>query len=205
MTPPSGMRQPGARHSAPVLRAVLVARALLCAVVAWRIREVAPATASGLADLFREFVLIDGVLALIVALLVFTTGWHRGVAGIAALDGLLRLGASFALVYGPGIPDFAVSFVLYAGLLAIFAMFFGVLDVFEASRLRREPGRRRLALVLTATGVGTIVLAVTMFIMDPAIANYRNMLTAGAALQGVTMLAIAILAGSTRAPAPTAV
>jgi hypothetical protein len=194
-TPASRRRETGRTHFASALRAALVGRALVCAFVAWRILDLAPATASSLADAFREFVLIDGVLALIVALLVFTTRWHRGVAGLAALDGVFRLAAYWALVYGPGIPDFAVTFVVYAGLLAIGALSFGVLDVFEANRLRREPGVRRLAFVLAAAGVGTIVLAVAMFFMNPAIANYRTTLIVGVALQGLTMLAVAVLAG----------
>jgi hypothetical protein len=187
-TPASRRRETGRTHFASALRAALVGRALVCAFVAWRILDLAPATASSLADAFREFVLIDGVLALIVALLVFT-------AGLAALDGVFRLAAYWALVYGPGIPDFAVTFVVYAGLLAIGALSFGVLDVFEANRLRREPGVRRLAFVLAAAGVGTIVLAVAMFFMNPAIANYRTTLIVGVALQGLTMLAVAVLAG----------
>jgi hypothetical protein len=125
-TPASRRRETGRTHFASALRAALVGRALVCAFVAWRILDLAPATASSLADAFREFVLIDGVLALIVALLVFTTRWHRGVAGLAALDGVFRLAAYWALVYGPGIPDFAVTFVVYAGLLAIGALSFGV-------------------------------------------------------------------------------
>jgi hypothetical protein len=61
--------------------------------------------------------------------------------------------------------------------------------------MRHEPGVRRLAVVLAATGIGTILLAAAMFFMDPAIANYRTALVAGVALECATMIAVAVLAG----------
>jgi hypothetical protein len=184
--------------SATALRVAFIARSLLCIVFAWVFWNTRVTSAPDLAQLFARFVLLDGVSALIIAILIDLAGWHKAVAGIAAADGVMCLVAYAVLYLGPGIPYVAVTFALYAGLLAVFGGSFGVLDVIEAGRLRSAADMRGLSMILALAGLGAIALAITQFFMDPAISNYRSVLVAGAALQALTMLALAV-----RRPAAT--
>jgi hypothetical protein len=187
------------------LRASLVVRSLVCIFFSWTFWETHVTSAPDLAQLFATFVLADGALALIIAGLLLVAGWHKAIVGIAAMDGLMCLAAYVALHFGPGIPYFAVTLVLYTGLLAAFGFSFGVLDIFEASRLRRGSGAPGLRAILVAAGLGAIVLAITQFFMNPTIPNYEHILTAGAALQALTMLALAFTTAKEWArPTPTA-
>ncbi len=143
---------------------------------------------------------MDGLLAIVLAALVAATGWHRAVAGIAALDGVMRLAAYVVLRVAPGIPGFAVTLVVFAASIAIFGFLFGVLDLVEATRLRRATDVTGLSAILGSAGLGTIVLGVTQFVMAPSVEHYRDVLIAGAALESLTMFAVALLAPRNFAP-----
>jgi hypothetical protein len=176
------------------LRAALLARCLVSLVFAWHLHGARLASAPELADIFRTFVMVDGVLALAVAVLVLEARWHKALAALAAGDGLIRLAAYAALRFGPGIPYFAVTLVLYAGLLAAMGFFFGVLELVEANRLRRLARSNPLVVVLCLGGLATIALAATQFLMEPSPAHYRLVLIAGAVLESLVLFAVAAVA-----------
>ena len=176
------------------LRAALIARCLVCLFFAWRLAHASPTSATDLAGVFSQFVLADGLLAIALAVVVRGAGWDWAISAIAALDGAMRLAAYLVLYFAPGIPGFAVTLVVFAALLAVFGLFFGVLDIIEAKRLRSETGFKGLGAILGIAGLGTIALAVVQFFIQPSVAGYRNVFIAGVVLQALTMLTIVAFA-----------
>jgi len=180
------------------VRVLLIVRTVACAFFAWRLSASTPPSAPDLAEVFSRFALTDGLLAFALAVFIWTSGWHKGIAGLAALDAVMRLVAYRALAFAPGIPEFAVTLVLFAVMVAVFAFFWGVLDILEANRLHRETGSHGLGVVLCIAGVGAMALATGEFFVTPSLARYRELLSAGALLQALAMLAVVMLTGQKR-------
>jgi len=141
------------RHAS--LRFILVARgAASVAFVAW-----VSATSSTFAELlvpFMWFAGVDGVLSLLMAMLVIGIPlMRRGFAMIAALDGVWLVAAALTLHFGPGVPDFGLTLVLYLSVAAVCAFFVGVLKVSGARNLHKRVGRDALSASLLIAGVAT--------------------------------------------------
>jgi len=177
-----------------ILRAVLAARCVLDLVFAWRIQRIPESSLIDLADAFAPFALFDGIAASAVAVVGFAAWLPRGIVVLAATDAVLRLAAANALHFGPGISYFPMTIVLYVGLLAAFALAFGIAEAVEARQIEHELGRNPLSIALAIAGTATVALAVAQFAMLHIPAALRNLMTIGIALQALTMLAIAIAA-----------
>lgn len=174
-----------------MLRAVLVARCMLDLAFAWRIHRIPDASPIDLADTFAPFALLDGIAAFALAAVGFAAWLPRGIVVLAATDAMLRLAAANALHFGPGISYFPITIVLYVGLLATFALAFGIAETVEARHLEHQIGRNPVSIALTIAGVATVALAVAQFALLHVPGAFRNLLTIGIALQALTMLAVA--------------
>jgi hypothetical protein len=188
--------------SLPLLRIVLLVRCLVALAFAWHLHVAAPATFPTLAQAFVPYTTADGVLALLLALLSLGAGWHRGLAGVAAVDGLYRLAAAYVLRLGPGIPYVAVTLLLYVGLLATLGFLVGLAELVEATRLYRETGRSPMSTALGAAGLATVALGAVAFLIAPVPSSSRMLLMVGAVLQAVVLLAVAIGAGGVKRAPP---
>jgi hypothetical protein len=174
-----------------LLRVVLIVRCVLDVVFAWRIQRMPNSSIIDLADAFAPFALFDGIAGSAIAGVGFAAALPRGVVGLAAADAMLRLAAANALHFGPGISYFPMTIVLYVGLLAAFALAFGIAETIEAWELEHEAGRKPLSIALGFAGVATVALAVTQFALLHVPSAFKNLLTIGISLQALTMLAVA--------------
>ena len=139
---------------------------------------------------------------MIVAALAIGSGWRKGIAAVAVAGGLIRVSAALAIWYGPGIPYFAVTFVLYVGLLATLGFLVGLLELGEATRLWGDAGWRPLSVVLALEGCATVLLAIVAFFARPQPTTITRLLVAGAVLEAFALLAVAVHgAARPRAPA----
>lgn len=174
------------------LRLVLIARCLVSLGLVWLFQSAKPSTPPAIVVAFAPYAFIDGVLALIVAALVISAGWRKGIAAIAMFGGLIRVSAALAIWYGPGIPYFAVTFVLYVGLLATLGFLIGILELGEATRLWSAAGWRPLSVVLALEGCAIVLLAIVAFFATPDPVTISRLLVAGAVLEAFALLAVAL-------------
>lgn len=174
-----------------VLRAVLIARCVLDLGFAWQMYQTPHPSTIDLSEHFAPFALFDGIAAAAVAVVGFAAWLPRGIVVLAATDAMLRLAAANALHFGPGISYFPMTIVLYVGLLAAFALAFGIAEAVEAREIEREVGRNPMSITLAIAGIATVALAVTQFALLHEPDALKKLMTLGIALQGVTMLAVA--------------
>ena len=175
-----------------LLRLSFVARCLISVALAWHFAATRPSTPPQIVRAFAPYTFVDGVLALIVAGLVLSERWHKGLAAIAALGAFVRITAAMAIWYGPGIPYFAVTFVLYVGLLATLGLLVGLLELGEAVRLWSDIQWRPLSLLLALEGAATLGLAIVAFFATPAPLTISRLLIAGAILEAFALLVVAV-------------
>ena len=185
-----------------LLRTVLIVRCLLDLAFAWRVQGVADPSGIDLADVFAPFSLLDGIAALMVAIVGFPARLPPSIVLLAAADGTLRIAASAALHFGPGIPYFPVTAVLYVGVLAALGVAFGIGEEVAARQIEHEGGWNRLSIALAIAGAATVALGVTEFALLHSPRAFANLLTSGLAMQAMTMLAIA--AGARQEPSELA-
>lgn len=174
-----------------LLRIVLIARCVLDLAFAWRIQRIPSSSVIDLADAFAPFALFDGIAAFAIAVAGFAAWLPRGIVVLAAGDAMLRLAAANALHFAPGISYFPVTIVLYVGLLAAFALAFGIAETVAAREIEHEIGRNPLSIALAVAGAATVALAVAQFALLHVPNALKNLLTLGIALQALTMLAVA--------------
>ena len=175
-----------------LLRLVLVARCIVSLALVWFFVSARPSTPPEIVRAFAPFAFIDGVLALIVAGLAMTAGWRMGIAAIAVFGGIVRVAAALAIWYGPGIPYFAVTFVLYVGLLATLGFLVGLLELGEATRLWRDARWRPLSIVLAVEGCATVGLAIAALLTTPQPITIGRLLVAGAVLEAFAVLVVGL-------------
>ena len=175
-----------------LLRLVLIARCLVSLGLVWLFESAKPATPPAIVTAFAPYAFIDGVLALIVAALAISAGWRKGIAAVAMVGGVIRVCAALAIWYGPGIPYFAVTFVLYVGLLATLGFLLGLLELGEATRLWGDAGWRPLSVLLALEGCATVLLAIVAFFTTPQPIAVSRLLVAGAVLEAFALLAVAL-------------
>jgi len=108
------------------------------------------------------------------------------------VGGVIRVCAALAIWYGPGIPYFAVTFVLYVGLLATLGFLLGLLELGEATRLWGDAGWRPLSVLLALEGCATVLLAVVAFFTTPQAIAVSRLLVAGAVLEAFALVAVAL-------------
>ena len=175
-----------------LLRFVLIGRCLVSLGLVWVFESAKPSTPPAIVTAFAPYAFIDGVLALIVAALAISAGWRKGIAAVAMAGGLIRVSAALAIWYGPGIPYFAVTFVLYVGLLATLGFLLGLLEMGEATRLWDAAGWRPLSVILALEGCATVLLAITAFFTTPQPTTISGLLVVGAVLEAFALLAVAL-------------
>jgi hypothetical protein len=180
-----------------LLRLVLIGRCLVSLGLVWLFESAKPSTPPAIVTAFAPYAFIDGVLALVVAALAISAGWRKGIAAVAVAGGLIRVSAALGIWYGPGIPYFAVTFVLYVGLLATLGFLVGLLELGEATRLWGEARWRPLSVLLALEGCATVILAIVAFFATPEPTTISRLLVAGAVLEAFALLAVA-LQGATR-------
>lgn len=174
-----------------LLRVVLIARGVLDLGFAWRIGRIPNPSPVDLAEAFAPFALFDGIAAFAAAATAFAAWLPRGIVILAASDAVVRLAAANALHFGPGIAYFPMTIVLYVGMLAAFALAFGIAETLEAAQIEHETGRKPLSIALGIGGLATVALAVAQFALLSEPAQLGHLLALGIALQGLTMLTVA--------------
>jgi len=178
--------------SRTLLRGILIARCGVALAFVGLLWATTPSP-GGLAKPFAWFAAADGLLALATAACAVAVPILRGgFASVVAVDGLLHMAAAVALWVGPGIPDFVVTLVLYAGLVAAFALYVGLLEVAEARRLRRRIGRNPVSIALSIVGVASVAFGVATFLLHPRPELVRWALMTAAAIKGLALLGIAL-------------
>lgn len=175
-----------------LLRLVLIARCIVSLGLVWHFQSARPSTPPAIVTAFAPYAFIDGVLALIVAALAMSAAWRKGIAAIAIGGAVIRIGAALAIWYGPGIPYFAVTLVLYVGLLATLGFLVGLLELGEATRLWGDAGWRPLSVLLALEGCATVLLAIVAFFTTPKPLTISHLLVAGAVLEAFAVLAVAL-------------
>ena len=174
-----------------LLRSVLAARCVLDLGFAWHIQRLVDPSTIHLADAFAPFALLDGIAGLTVAIVGYAALLPPSIVVLAAVDAMLRLAAASALHFGPGIPYFPMTMVLYVGLLAAFGLAFGIAEAVAARQIEHDEGWNRLSIALGIAGLATVALAITQFALLHAPNVLERSLIVGIILQAVTMLAIA--------------
>ena len=175
-----------------LLRVVLVARCLVSLALVWFFASAKPSTPPEIMTGFAPYTFTDGVLALILAGLALSAGWREDLAAVVAFGGSIRVAAALAIWYGPGIPYFPVTFVLYVGILAALGFVLGVLELGEAGRLRADVGWRPWNIVLAVEGCATVLLAILAFFTIPEPIAVSRLLVAGAVLEAFAVLAVGV-------------
>lgn len=182
-----------------LLRLVLLVRCAVDLVFAWRIHQATPTTFAALLRSFEPFAVTDGMLALVLAPLVLAELWGAGASVVAVVDGLIRVGWAAMIRWGPGIPYFAVTIVLFSGLLATLGALVGVFQLAVAVQLRRRTGSTASGLALGVLGGVFILLAVVSFQFDVSPTTTGKVLLGSTLLQA---LAFAVMAISARPGRP---
>lgn len=177
-----------------ILRATLLARCTLCIGFVWYFLSTAPSSAHAILSGFEPYAFADGVLALAAALAAWAARWRGDVIGIGVLGGMVRVLAALAIRNGPGIPYFAVTYLLYVGELATLAFFIGLMELREARRLRSVVAWHSLSILFALEGAANISLGVIAFVVAPEPENVRRFLTSGALLEALSLAALLVLA-----------
>ncbi len=176
-----------------LIRAVLVARCVVSFVFAARL-GIAPAFShSEFVDPFIWFATVDGLLALGMGGLALTVPvLHGSFVRVAALDGLVLLGAALTLQLAPGIPHYFVTVLLYLALAGVFVLLIGLLKVVAAQRLERRIGGNALSGALAVAGFASIAFGVAAFLMRPEPDTAKWLLIAAALVEGLALLVAAL-------------
>jgi hypothetical protein len=185
-----------------LIRAVLIARCVVSVVFAARLGVVSASSNLALVNPFVWFATVDGLLALAMGGLALTVPvLHGSFILVAAIDGLLLLGAALTLRLAPGIPFYVVTTVLYIGLAGVIALVIGLLKIIVARRLERAMGGNALSGALAVAGFASIAFGAAAFFMHPEPTTVRLLLIAGALMEGLALLVAALRPWNT-APLP---
>ena len=138
----------------------------------------------------------DGVLALLLGAFALSARVPAAISVVAIVGGLIRVVAALAIWLGPGIPFFALTLVLYVGVLATLGFLFGLIEIVAGARLEQSVGRNPLSLVLVLEGLATATLGVVAFFAEPEPSTVRRLLMIGAALEALGLLVVAVRVGS---------
>lgn len=183
-----------------LLRLALVGRSILDFACVWYLARLTHPSPPAVAEAFVAFALLDGIAAAVLAVLSISARLPCGIAALAALDALLRIIAGSALHFGPGIPYFPITLVLYLGILVAFAFAFGIAEIVEARRLEREFGWSPLTVGIAVAGVVTLAIPVAQLTIFPEPERLPLLFAIGLSLQAVTMLGLAITVRADRLP-----
>ncbi|HJP85717.1 MAG TPA: hypothetical protein VJ852_06985 [Gemmatimonadaceae bacterium] len=141
---------------------------------------------------FAAFSAIDGVLALLLAVLILAAGWYRVLAALAGVDGLIRVCAALFVWFGKGMLSFPITLVLYLGVLATLAFLLALMRLSAAGRLYGELGKNPWTLVLIAQGVLIGALAAVAFFAAPDPARASRLLAFGEVINALALLAVGL-------------
>lgn len=153
---------------------------------------------------FGNYVLTDGLMAVVVAagsLLLSTSSgprWHRWLAPVlVACDAIVRLGAGVAIRGWPGIPYFPVTSVIYLSTIGVLTAWISFVELGVLAAVEREqhwhidgPVSPRIALI-AAGAVPMLLLGLKLVIAPPSTASGLRLLFAGYMLATSCGLAIA--------------
>ena len=176
-----------------LLRTVLIARCAASLVfVAW-MSATAPSFDEVL-EPFAWFAGVDGLLSLAQGILSFGIPLiRRALAMVAVLDGVWLVAASATLLYGPGVPVFGLTLVLYVSLAAVFAFFVGLLKITGARRLQNVAGSSAVTTALYVAGIASAAFGVAIFFIQPSAELLRHLLAIPAGIEGLVFLTVAVL------------
>jgi hypothetical protein len=178
-----------------LIRLTLAARCVACLWLAMHLATTAPSDYPVLAQAFAIYAVTDGALALLLALLTLMAHLPGAISVVAMVGGVIRVGAALTIWWGPGIPHFGLTTVLYLGVLATLGLLFGIIQILEARRLQRRIGQNPLSVILIGIGIGTIALAVVALIVNPLPIVLGRLLIFGTLVEALALLAVALRVG----------
>jgi hypothetical protein len=175
-----------------LLRLALLSRCVVSALFAWLIYSIEPPTHGLLFGVLERFLMTDGVLALLIVVASLGARWGSMFPAIAAVDGVVRIGAAVALDRAPGIQGFPVTMVLFTGLLAVLGFSIGLFMFLEAIRRGRESGGDGIGLTLWALGIVNVLLGASAFFGTLTPEASQTRLVTEASVQALAFAALSV-------------
>ncbi|HET7186587.1 MAG TPA: hypothetical protein VFI52_00470 [Gemmatimonadaceae bacterium] len=172
----------GETGAARTLRIILGARAVWDAAFALYLLQLRARSVAELLEAFVQFAIVDGMLALAMAVAYLVVAPRYMLWLSPATDAATRGVLVTLALLGPGIPTLPLTAVLFVGLVATFAFADGALDLVEGLSLDRELGHGSGWLPLVVSGSVAMVVGVALFFLGTHVDLLRLLL---AALTGV--------------------
>ena len=177
--------------SVAFLRSILILRCLLSLALTGYLLTAGLSTLPSILRAFGFFLAIDGLLALLLAVLILAAHWFRVLAALSTIGGLIRICAAVAILWGRGMLSFPVTLMLFIAVLATLAFLLGLLRLSAARKLEAQLGGNPWSVVLIAQGIVVIVLAIVAFVATPTPLGASRLLAAGEAILALALLLVA--------------
>lgn len=174
----------GETGTARTLRLILSARAVWNASFALYLVQLHAHSVAELLEAFVQFAIVDGLLALAMAVGYLVVTPRRLLWLSPATDAATRGVLVTLALMGPGMPTLPLTAVLFVGLVATFAFADGALDLFEGLSLDRELGRGSGWLPLVVSGSVAMVVGVALFLFGTHVELLRLLLAALTGIHG---------------------
>lgn len=164
-----------------MLRTVLLARVVWNASFALYLLQQREESVGRLVTVFVRFALVDGLVALVMAIAYLAVTPRRLLWLSPATDAVTRLALVWMAQVGPGLLDFPLTALLYLALIGTFAFADGAMDFTEGVSLDRELGHGSGWLALVVSGVTGMAVGVTLFLWgtDPSLLRALLVLLTG--------------------------
>jgi hypothetical protein len=175
-----------------VLRVGLVLRAAIAIAFAVYLGAMRPDSPQQLLGAFARYAFADAIGALLTITLTIGLHWRTDLIVLTIIGSIFRLTAALTIWFGPGIPYFAVTFVLYVALLATLGFVNGLLDLVEARHMRAEGAGIGIHRFVLLEGFATLIMSVLAFFLTPLPAMVATLLMIGALLEAAALLFLAI-------------
>lgn len=175
-----------------VLRLALLLRAAIGITFALYLAAIRPTTAQELLSVFARYAFADAIAGLFTIALTLGLHLRTDLIAIVIVGSLFRLAAALAVWFAPGIPYFAVTFVLYIGLLATLGFVNGLLDLIEARHMRAEGVGSSIHRFVLFEGLAVLILSVLAFLLTPFPATVSTLLIIGALLEAASLVFLAV-------------
>jgi hypothetical protein len=154
-----------------------------------------------LIELLSLFLIVDGALACVSALIAAVATPRLWVWLFAAVDGLARLALGSLVQLAPGIPGFPVTAVIYLGLVSVVICLDGITDIVGTVEWRSVIGGRWAHVVSVSLGLVLITIGAVIFLSVGEADAFRGLFVLLSASQVLLLLTAAFEARTYQMPA----